>query len=90
MPNSLFTMFGNDKNNMSGNILKQLAQIKRNPGAILDIMLQNGKIDYQQYNELQQYKNNPEMIVQYLMNKGKSNEINQSQQMANSMMNKIK
>lgn len=90
MPNSLFTMFGNNKNNTSGNILKQLAQIKRNPGAILDIMLQNGKIDYQQYNELQQYKNNPEMIVQYLMNKGKSNEINQSQQIANSMMNKIK
>ena len=53
MPNPLFNRFGNMNQNSGGNILHQLAQIKKNPSAILDILLQNGKINQQQYNDLQ-------------------------------------
>lgn len=86
MANSLFNRFGNssgvtnqnaninnvgnNQNNQS-NILSQLAKLKNNPGEILDILLQNGKINQQQYNELLPYKNRPELIGQYLLNNGK-------------------
>ncbi len=94
MPNPLFNRFGNIMNNKpnnyskgSGNILSQIAQLKKDPGCILDIMLQNGKINQQQYNELQLYRNNPEMIVKYLMNNGKANEINQAENAINQINN---
>ena len=84
MPNNLFNRFGNMQRNTNGdNILAQLARIKQDPGSILDIMLQHGKINQQQYNELQQYRNNPEMIGRYLINNGRANEINQAQQIIN-------
>jgi hypothetical protein len=46
MPNNLFNRFGNAprQNNNNNNILAQIAQIKKNPGVILDILLQNEKI----------------------------------------------
>ena len=82
MPNNLFNRFGNTpRQNNSNNILAQLAQIKKDPGAILDILLQNGKISQQQYHDLQPYKNNPEAIGKYLINSGKGSEINQAEQM---------
>lgn len=92
MPNNLFNRFGNmglNQNyaNTGNNIKSQLAQLRRNPGAILDILFQNGKINQQQYFDLQQYKNNPEMIGRYLINNGKANEINQAQQDANQIGN---
>ena len=89
MGNPLFNRFGNNinpnhnYNSNNNNILHQLAQIKQNPGAILDILFQNGKINQQQYNDLQQYRNNPEMIGRYLINNGKANEIGQAERMAN-------
>ena len=85
--NPLFGRHGNQNQNYSrnnNNILSQLAQVKNNPGYILDILLQNGKINQQQYNDLQPYKNNPEAIVKYLMNNGKGNEIRQAEQAVNS------
>lgn len=91
MPGSLFNRFGNANQNYqrnnSGNIISQLAQVKKDPGAILDILLRNGKINQQQYNDLQQYRNNPEMIGQYLINHGRANEIGQAEQQANQMNN---
>ncbi len=90
MPNSLFNKFGPanyQRQNSGNNILQQLAQIKNNPGAILEIMLQNGKINRQQYNDLQQYRNNPEMICKYLINNGKANEINQAEHIVGQMGN---
>lgn len=79
MPNNLFNKFGNIGNRVggSGNILSH----------ILDIMLQNGKINQKQYADLQQYKNNPEAVVNYLINNGRGNEISQAQQLANQLNN---
>ena len=84
MPNPLFNRFGNNYNNsfQNNNIMQQLAQIKRKPEAILDILLHNGKINQRQYQELQPYKNNPEVIVKYLINNGNGNEINLAEQTA--------
>jgi hypothetical protein len=59
--------------------------VSRSPGVILDIMLNNGKINRQQYNDLQQFRNNPEMICKYLMNNGRANELNYAQQIATNM-----
>lgn len=97
MPGSLFNFLGNGignrnvnqnyQRNNSGNIISQLAQVKKDPGAILDILLMNGKIDQAQYNDLQQYRNNPEMIGQYLINHGKANEIGYAEQQANHQLN---
>lgn len=83
--NSLFNRFGNNNayNNNNNNILAQYAQLKRNPAAILDVLLQRGKITQYQYNELQKYKNNPEAIGRYLINSGNGNEIRQAEQTVN-------
>ena len=90
MGNPLFNRFGNMGNNSGGNhgnnILSQIAQIQKNPGAILDILMQNGKINQQQYNDLQQLKDNPQGIVNYLMNNGNPNQMNQVQQLVNQFM----
>ena len=51
MPNFLFNRYGNyggqynrnNATNNSNNIASQLLQLQNNPGAILDIMLQNQK-----------------------------------------------
>lgn len=92
MATSLFNRFGNpgwqqnyQPQRNSTNILHQLAMLKNNPGAILDILLQNGKINQQQYSELQQYKNNPQAIGNYLISHGKQNEIYQAEQDAKSI-----
>ena len=81
--NPIFQRFGVKNNqNKSNNLVSQLMSLRNNPGGILDILLQNNKIDQRQYQDLQQYKNNPQAIVQYLINNGKSVEINQAQKMA--------
>lgn len=87
MPNSLFNRFGNQNKigNNTGGILSQLIQIRKNPGYILDILLQNRKITQQQYDDLQTYRNNPEAIGKYLINNGKGNEIRQAEQLANTI-----
>ena len=89
MANSLFQKFGSMVSNHSsasktnGNILSQYAMLKNNPGSILDILLQNGKINQRQYYELQQFKNNPEAIGKYLINSGYGQEITQAEKIAN-------
>lgn len=94
MPIPLFNMLNGQSNNSyyyqtnKPNIVNQLAMVKKNPGLILDILLQNQKINQQQYNELQPYKNNPVLIGQYLINNGRSNEINMAQQEANEKFGK--
>lgn len=87
MPNPIFARYGNNQNNANNNILNQLARLKNNPGAILDILFQRGKINRQQYSDLQQYKNNPAAIVNYLVNNGKSTEISNAENIANSITN---
>ena len=86
MPTSLYKKFGNNnppRNN--NNILLQLLQLQNNPGGILDILLRNGKINQQQYNDLQRYRNNPEAIGRYLINAGKGNELSQAEKTAKQM-----
>lgn len=84
MPNPLFNRYGNTNrnNNISSNILSQYSQVMNDPGKILDIMLQNGKINQQQYNDLQPFRNNPKQIVEYLIQHGNANQINQAQNIA--------
>ena len=65
MANPLYNRYGNGNNN---NILQQYQQVKNNPGMILDILLQNKKINYQQYSEMQSFKDNPQQIANYLIN----------------------
>lgn len=90
MANFLFQRYGNNqqrniqqRNNQ--NIISQLMSLRKNPGGILDILFQSGKINQQQYNELQPYKNDPEAIGRYLINNGWSDQIKQSEQLANQL-----
>lgn len=53
---------------------------------ILDILLQSGKINNQQYNELQPYKNDPQQIASYLMNSGNANKLNEIMNKVNNQM----
>ena len=91
--NPLFNRFNNmfgasqrppQNNGGLANILAQFRQVQQNPGAILDIMLQNGKISQQEYQQMQPYKDNPQQLVQYLT-RNHSAEINQAQQQANGL-----
>ena len=97
MSNPLFNRFGNTPqynhrpaNSPSNNIISQFLRLKNNPGEILDILLNNGKISQQQYNELQPYKNNPEMIGKYLISHGNSDAINHAEQIANMGKNNLR
>ena len=79
---------GSASNNPAGgasNLLAQARQCQQNPNAILDILAQAGKIDQQQYQELQQYNGNAQQIAQYLIgqNQGYANAINQIIQQLN-------
>lgn len=97
MPNSLFNRFGNigmrrnqqmPSQRPQNNILSQLMSLRNNPGGILDILLQSGKINQQQYTELQPYRNNPEAIGKYLIRSGNGGEISKAEQQANTMVNR--
>ena len=90
MPNSLFNKYGNTGQQYRpyNNLVTQLMSLRNNPGGILDILLQNGKINQQQYAELQPYKNNPELIGKYLINSGFGGDIKNAEQDANKMINK--
>lgn len=100
MSNPLFNKFGGGnyysppqrmmpQNSGNGliNLIRQYKQIQNNPGAILDILLQNGKINQQQYNELQSVRNNPQQIFNYLSQHGNASQLNMAQQMFNSAQN---
>lgn len=99
MANSLYNELNNVRNNMFNrgyqqpprnnvmNIMAQLRQVQQDPGTILDIMLQNGKISQQQYQEMQPIRNNLPAIGQYLINHGYANEISQAQQQINNINN---
>lgn len=55
-----------------GRIMQMVGQIRSNPSFASQLLLQQGKITNQQYNEIQQLGigNNPQAIGQYLMNHG--------------------
>lgn len=78
----------NQYNNIFG-LINQAKQLEKNPGQILDILIQNGKIDQQQYNELQEYKSNPQQIFNYLINHGNAMQLNQAQQKAGPYRNQL-
>ena len=84
--NMLNSVLNKNQNNNMINIINQAKQLQNNPGMILDILAQNGKITQQQYNELQPYRNNPQAIYNYLFNHGNADQLNQAQQQA-SMFN---
>ena len=55
MANPLFNKFNNQSSFGGGgiwNIINQYRQIQNDPGKILDVLLNNGKINQQQYNDL--------------------------------------
>ena len=94
MANPLYNMINNavrptqpqpQQNNNPLNLLAQIRQIQQNPGMLLDMMLQNGKITQEQYQEMQPIKNDPQKCAQYLFNHGYANELNQAQQQVNNM-----
>lgn len=86
MANPLFNMLGGRINNSPvGNIMNQYMQLKKDPGKILDLLFQNGKINMQQYNDLQPYRNNPQAIVNYLSMNGNANQINNAENLANQL-----
>ena len=87
MSNPLYNKFGGNYHQNGNNIFSQLAQIKNNPGAILDILLQNGKITQTQYNELQPFSNNPQQIVNYLLQHGSANQKNQTNEIIHRLGN---
>ena len=68
------------------NIYQQIQMLQRDTGAILDILAMSGKINQQQYSELQPYKNDPQKMVQYLINNGRADEIGKAQQDANNLL----
>lgn len=86
MANPLFNILGGRINNSPvGNIMNQYMQLKQDPGKILDLLFQNGKINMQQYNDLQPYRNNPQAIVNYLSMNGNANQINTAENLANQL-----
>ena len=90
MSTSLFNRFGQPGNmcqNYGNDIRSQLVQAMKNPAIVLDILLQRGKINQQQYNAMYQYRNNPEMIYKYLFNNGNANELKQAEQDAGQISN---
>lgn len=48
------------------NILQMAAQLKNNPGALSQMLYQNGKINQQQFNDIK--GKSPSEIGEYLMN----------------------
>lgn len=77
---NMFNNLSNGYGNNVSTIMSQVRQCQQNPNAILDILAQNGKINQQQYQELQQYNGNAQQIANYLMNHGCANQINQIMQ----------
>lgn len=96
MSNPLFNRFGGNQyqaqpprgNGMLG-LLSQFRQLQNDPGKILDVLLGSGKINQQQYNELQPVRNNPQQILNYLASHGNSTQINQATQMASQLANQL-
>lgn len=67
MPNIMGGMGGNPMQNVM-NALNQIRQMQQNPNGLADLLLQNGKIDKNTYEQIKGY--NPQQIGQYLMQTG--------------------
>lgn len=67
MPNMMGGMGGNSMQSMM-NTINQIRQIRQNPSGLADLLLNNGKISQQQYEQIKGY--NPQQIGQYLMQSG--------------------
>ena len=79
MGNTLFDRFGGNagipqRNNNpmlnAINMVQLFRQIQNDPSKIADLLLNNGKITQDQYNEIQKFNGNPELIGRYLMQSG--------------------
>ena len=57
-------------------MMKYINMLKQNPNQISDFLFQQGRINRQQYDEIQQMGigSNPQAIGQYLMNHGMMNQ----------------
>ena len=67
MPNMLGGM-NNVGNFMQ--MIQQVRQARQNPNILGDMLLQNGKINQQQYEAIKQMNGNPQKIGEYLMQVG--------------------
>lgn len=66
-PNMMGGMGGNPMQNVM-NALNQIRQMQQNPNGLADLLLQKGKINQQQYEQIKGY--NPQQIGQYLIQSG--------------------
>lgn len=73
------------------NLLQQIQMLKNNPSGIGQILYQNGKINQQQFGEIQKMTS-PEQITNYLLNNNVMNnqQFNQLKNQAMQLMNQIK
>ena len=73
------------------NLLQQIQMLKNNPSGIGQILYQNGKINQQQFGEIQKMQS-PEQITNYLLNNNIMNnqQFNQLKNQAMQYMNQIK
>lgn len=73
MSNPLFNKFGPSQNYSRMNPLQManlFRQVQSNPSKITDLLLQNGRINKQQYDDMQKFGGNPEAIAKYLLENG--------------------
>ena len=89
MPPQQSQMVMKSQKNGGPNIYQQIQMIQKDPGSILDILLQLDKINQQEYTQLQPYKNNPQEIYNYLMNHGHSNELGAAQNVVGNFQQNI-
>lgn len=70
-------------------IMQMAAQLKSNPAMIGQFLLNQGRINMNQYNEIQQLNGNPQQIVNYLFQNGilQQGPMNNFQAAASQLMN---
>lgn len=70
--NPLFGMMGGMNGGINGmmRMIQTIRQAQQNPNMLADMLMQNGKINQQQYDEIKKFNGNPQMIGEYLMQSG--------------------
>lgn len=68
--NPLFGMMGGSNVGNMMQMINQIRQARQNPNILADILMQNGKINQNQYDQIKQFNGDPQMIGQYLMQSG--------------------
>lgn len=67
--NSLFSR-GNPQANNALNVANIVNQVRTNPAQLPQLLLNNNRINQQQYNDLQQFNGNINQIANYLVANG--------------------